>query len=73
MKYLQPLASSLSPTKRFVRELNSIFVRTKNACYRNTYKPSVIADGIEPRAPTRSVGRSCVSCRRLSRWTTRSI
>jgi hypothetical protein len=52
---------------RFVRESNSIFVLTKNACSRNTYKPlpSVIAEGIEPSI-------SCVSCRCLSRWTTRS-
>ena len=35
--------------QRFVRESNSIFVLTKNACSRNTYKPlpSVIAEGIE--------------------------
>lgn len=54
-------------SQRFVRESNSIFVHTKNACSRNTYKPlpSVIAEGIEPSI-------SCVSCRCLSRWTTRS-
>ena len=53
--------------QRFVRESNSIFVLTKNACSRNTYKPlpPVIAEGIEPSI-------SCVSCRCLSRWTTRS-
>lgn len=53
--------------KRSVRESNSIFVPTKNACCRNNYQPypSVIAEGIEPSI-------SCVSCRRLSRWTTRS-
>ena len=54
-------------TQRFVRESNSIFVLTKNACSRNTYKPlpPVIAEGIEPSI-------SCVSCRCLSRWTTRA-
>ena len=52
---------------RFVRESNSIFVLTKNACSRNTYKPfhQVIVEGIEPSI-------SCVSCRRLSRRTIRS-
>ncbi len=57
-------SSSLSPC---TMRTNSIFVLTKNACSRNTYKPlpSVIAEGIEPSI-------SCVSCRCLSRWTTRS-
>lgn len=54
--------------QRSVRELNPVFVHTTDACCRNTYRPfaSVITDGIEPSV-------SCLSHRRLSRWTTRSF
>ena len=53
--------------QRSVRELNPVFVHTTDACCRNTYRPFVlvITDGIEPSV-------SCLSRRRLRRWTTRS-
>ena len=51
--------------KRSVRELNPAFVLTKDVCGRNTYRPYVIPDGIEP-------SLSWVSSRRLNRWTTGS-
>jgi hypothetical protein len=57
------------PCQRSVRESNPAFRLTKAVCNRSTYRPSlfvaVIPDGIEP-------SLSCMSRRRLSRWTTGS-
>ncbi len=62
-----PAHLCLTITQRSVRELNPVFIHTTDACCRNTYRPFVlvITDGIEPSV-------SCLSRRRLSRWTTRS-
>ena len=56
--------------QRSVWELNPVFRHTKAACSLSTYRPkcfriAVIPDGIEP-------SLSCMSRRRLRRWTTGS-
>jgi hypothetical protein len=69
-----PLDQRPFNNQRSVRESNPVPVPATDVCFRNTYRPScsVIPTGVEPRAPTRSVGRSCMSRRRLRRWTTGS-
>jgi hypothetical protein len=53
--------------QRSVRESNPVSVPTTDVCCRNTYRPSwrVIPAGVEP-------ALSCMSRRRLRRWTTGS-
>ena len=54
-------------SQRSVRESNPVSVLTTDVCSQNTYRPNiqVIPDGIEP-------SLSCMSRRRLRRWTTGS-
>jgi hypothetical protein len=40
-----------APKSRSVRDSNPVFLPTKEACRRNTYRPTVIPDGIEPSPP----------------------